>query len=166
MWMNAFFITKRFMRNLISSTCHTRHYRCLALVALGCRLTWDWSKWMMTFRSAGRSFGPPLTAGPAEGSSCGEKHACSHSVQVIIWNFCIRSSLMRIILLRKSLTSWSLMPSSSCSPRGGGVKVAMVHPWEGDSNNSSILKLVFRNVQLALPKTKKNMDLHGIYTKV
>lgn len=83
------------------------------------RLTWDWSKWIMTFRSTGRSLSPPLIAGPAEGSSCGEKQACSHSVHVIIWNFCILSSLMRIILLRKSFTSWSLMPSSSWRPRSG-----------------------------------------------
>ena len=94
---------------LLSSICHS-----------GLRtLTWDWSKWMMTLRSAGRSLRPSVMAVPAVGSSCGEKQACSHSVYVIIWTLCILSSLIRNILLRKSFTSWSFMASSSWRPSGG-----------------------------------------------
>lgn len=78
------------------------------------RLTWDWSKWMMTFRSGARSTSE--MAVPAAGSRSGEKQACSHSVHVIIWTLCIHSSLTRNILLRKSLTSWSFMASSSWRP--------------------------------------------------
>lgn len=108
------------MVHVLFNFIHNEDWWSLPSAAPGCRLTCDWSKWMMTFRSAGRSLGPPLITGLAEGSSCGEKHACSHSVHVIVWNFCILSSLMRIILLRKSLTSWSLMASSSCRPSSGG----------------------------------------------
>lgn len=81
-------------------------------------LTWDWSKWIVTFRSAARSLNPSVMAVPAEESSCGEKQACSHSVNVIICTLCIFSSLIRSILLRKSFTSWSFMASSSWRPRG------------------------------------------------
>lgn len=79
-------------------------------------LTWDWSKWIITFRSAGQSLAPSVMAVPAAGSSCGEKQACSHSENDIICTRCILSSLRRCILLRKSFTSWSLMPSSSWRP--------------------------------------------------
>lgn len=137
---------------------HNEEWGSLLSAALGCRLTCDWSKWMMTFRSAGRSLGPPLMADPAEGSSCGEKHACNHSVHVIIWNFCILSSLMRIILLRKSLTSWSLMALSSCRPsRDGGLGWEMVQQREDKNDN---FKFVFINMLLQRQKESRYLYIH------